>query len=359
MSSAPAPADRAALLAALDRQIRAMSAQAILLSQAVADRLPVNSTDLECLDLLVLEGPLTAGRLAERSGLTTGAITGVIDRLERAGYARRVADPADRRRVIVEPRPEGVREIAPLYASLVQAMQALYARYSDQELATILDFTARAAAIGQEETARLRAAVTPQASEDETPPASGHVLFSGGVSGLAIVADPTLAEPCRARVEGAAPEVRTRDGSVTVRFGRLPAARAAEPAVVALSAALPWRIEVRGGAARLTADLRGLTLRGIELSGGVHEAELTLPRPLGTVAVRVSGGASTLVIHRPAGAAARTRVSGGAASLALDGQRFPALSGHATWESPDYAAAADRYEIDISGGVHTLTVDTD
>jgi DNA-binding MarR family transcriptional regulator len=69
---------------------------------AVADFLGVNRTDVLCLDILARLGTVTAGRLAEESRFTTGAITAVIDRLERAGYVRRLRDPADRRRVLVE-----------------------------------------------------------------------------------------------------------------------------------------------------------------------------------------------------------------------------------------------------------------
>src|SRR5260370_19239740 len=80
--------------AALNAAMRDVSGQGVLYSQAVAERLGMNSTDLECLDH-ISRGPLTAGRLAELTGLTTGAITGVIDRLERAGLARRQRHPCD------------------------------------------------------------------------------------------------------------------------------------------------------------------------------------------------------------------------------------------------------------------------
>src|ERR671932_2481021 len=74
--------------------------------QAVADALGVNRTDMRCTDVLEREGPVTAGRLAEATGLTTGAITTVIDRLERGGFARPLRDPDDRRRVRVDLTPE-------------------------------------------------------------------------------------------------------------------------------------------------------------------------------------------------------------------------------------------------------------
>src|SRR5205085_2218293 len=96
-------------------------------------------------DILAHSGPITAGELAQRTGLTTGAITGVIDRLAAAGFVRRAADPNDRRRVIIEPLPGRIqRQIGPLFESIARAMAELCANYSTQELAAIRDFAARA-----------------------------------------------------------------------------------------------------------------------------------------------------------------------------------------------------------------------
>src|SRR5258708_12382269 len=95
---------RRELEAALNAAMRDVSGQGVLYSQAVAERLGMNSTDLECLDH-ISRGPLTAGRLAELTGLTTGAITGVIDRLERAGLARRDPHPGHRRQTLVRMLP--------------------------------------------------------------------------------------------------------------------------------------------------------------------------------------------------------------------------------------------------------------
>jgi DNA-binding MarR family transcriptional regulator len=93
------------LVAALNHAMRDASGQGVLYSQAVAERLGINSTDLECLDIIVMRGPVTAGELARATGLTTGAITGVIDRLDRAGFAKREHDAADRRKVLVRALP--------------------------------------------------------------------------------------------------------------------------------------------------------------------------------------------------------------------------------------------------------------
>src|SRR5215813_713559 len=84
---------------------RRLSTATILFHQAVADRLGLNLTDHKCVDLLLLHGPLTAGELASMTALTTGAITAALDRLGRAGFVRREADPGDRRRVVVRPVP--------------------------------------------------------------------------------------------------------------------------------------------------------------------------------------------------------------------------------------------------------------
>jgi DNA-binding MarR family transcriptional regulator len=144
----------AALLAALGQ----MDALSVLFSQAVADRAGINSTDLESLDLLRHQGPMTAGRLAALTGLTTGgAITALIDRLERLGYARRERDPADRRRVIVRALvAQAEHDLDPLYAGMGAAMHDLAARYSDEEIDLLLDFIARANVITHEQIAAVR-----------------------------------------------------------------------------------------------------------------------------------------------------------------------------------------------------------
>jgi DNA-binding MarR family transcriptional regulator len=144
------------MLAAVLREVRRMTAQSVLISEAVSARFGLSSSDLECLDLALLSGGATAGEFAKATGLTTGAITGVIDRLERAGYVRRERDPADRRKVIVRARPAMTRRIAPLYDSLQRGMTALWAVYSDDELALILDFLSRSCDLAVQEIAKLQ-----------------------------------------------------------------------------------------------------------------------------------------------------------------------------------------------------------
>src|SRR3970040_2178274 len=101
---------RSDLLKQLDETLRKVGVQSVLLSDTVRGLVGLNSTDLECLDLLDMAGATTAGRLAQHAGLTTGAMTAVIDRLERAGVVRRLRDPEDRRWVRGGGVPGGIRQ---------------------------------------------------------------------------------------------------------------------------------------------------------------------------------------------------------------------------------------------------------
>ena len=96
-----------------------------LLGQVSADRIGINATDLNCLNLVALTGHMTAGDLAKQTGLSTASITGVLDRLEEGGFVRRVRDPHDRRRVIAELADgPGLREVGPTFGPVVKSWRA-------------------------------------------------------------------------------------------------------------------------------------------------------------------------------------------------------------------------------------------
>ena len=135
------PNARAALLQELEEAMRRSSAQGVLFGQTVANVAGISGSDLECLDFLNLEGRVTAGRLAEVTGLTTGAITGVVDRLEQAGLVRRERDEADRRKVFIAIVPENVAQIGRFYMPMKAAMNKLWSTYSDAELQLLLRFS--------------------------------------------------------------------------------------------------------------------------------------------------------------------------------------------------------------------------
>ncbi|MEV6974677.1 MarR family transcriptional regulator [Kitasatospora sp. NPDC093806] len=147
-------------LYAMDRMI----ALAQFGQQDIASRLGLNVTDLTCLGFVIeaaLAGEaLAAGDLAERAQLTTGAVTGVLNRLEKAGYARREADPGDRRRVRVVLAADAQARILEVYGPFYQRIGGLFADYTPDEVAVIADWFTRAKAVLHESLEEIR----------ETPP---------------------------------------------------------------------------------------------------------------------------------------------------------------------------------------------
>lgn len=123
--------------------------------QAVADTLGLNRTDMRCLDILERERRLTAGQLAAQTGLTTGAVTTVIDRLEQAGHARRVRDTDDRRRIYVELSEETRRNAGRFYAEHAQLAESLYRRYSEEQIELLLEFVKRSREFNEQKAAEL------------------------------------------------------------------------------------------------------------------------------------------------------------------------------------------------------------
>ncbi|MEO6892634.1 MAG: MarR family transcriptional regulator [Ktedonobacteraceae bacterium] len=135
---------------------RQLSAYTLMFHQVVAEHLGLNATDLKCLDLARAEPRLTPGRLAELTGLTTAAVTSILDRLEQAGFVQRERDPSDRRKILVSPLAERAEEVARLFAPLDQALSQLYKDYTTEELAFLDEFAVRVGQILQNETGKLR-----------------------------------------------------------------------------------------------------------------------------------------------------------------------------------------------------------
>jgi DNA-binding MarR family transcriptional regulator len=133
-------ADRKALITAVGTAMADLQAAYDDRDRAMAEALGVNRTDLRCLDLIVRGGPQTATDLGAQLHLTRGSMTTLIDRLERAGYARRHADPGHGRRKLVTPTPKLLSALEPLLAPAIQQGHARLARYTAAELRLILDF---------------------------------------------------------------------------------------------------------------------------------------------------------------------------------------------------------------------------
>src|SRR6187431_225028 len=159
------------------RSLRRVNFQRSFFGQTVAIRFGLSESDVDALELLIDTGAATAGKLSDLTGLTTGAVTRVIDRLEQAGYVRRVPDPADRRRVIVELVPERMAGLEATMARVGDKSASEIGHYSEAELAVIDDFLTRMAAIRHEEATALR--VSPDQASDG---GSEHAAPIGGLS---------------------------------------------------------------------------------------------------------------------------------------------------------------------------------
>jgi DNA-binding MarR family transcriptional regulator len=135
-----------------------MSTETILFHQALADMLGFHITDHRCMHFLHSYGAMPAGRLAELTGLTTAAVTGIIDRLEQAGYVRRTNDPKDRRRTIVEPvrNKKLDRKLEMIFTPFHEKMYKLFSSYSDSELTFLLDAMSKSIELTREESKKLR-----------------------------------------------------------------------------------------------------------------------------------------------------------------------------------------------------------
>ena len=158
---------RQALIDELFEERRVLGAANDLADQAVADYHGVNRTDARCLDIIERLGGVTAGRLARESGLSTGAVTTVLDRLERAGLARRTSDPKDRRRVLVEMTPAARETNEELNRPLVEAATEQLLRYSEEELALLREYHRASRALTEAHAERVRGLLGERAQERE------------------------------------------------------------------------------------------------------------------------------------------------------------------------------------------------
>ena len=127
--------DRKEIIRNLEKTMSNTSTEAIFFHQAVADTLGLNITDHKCVNFISRNGPMTAGKLAELAGITTGAVTGVIDRLEKAGFVKRVKHPDDRRLILVELTKEKIAEekLRTIFYPLSQKMQKVFENFTDDE----------------------------------------------------------------------------------------------------------------------------------------------------------------------------------------------------------------------------------
>src|SRR5690349_17459465 len=179
--------------------------------------------DLQVLDLLESVGAATAGQLADLTGLSTGAITGMLNRLEEAGLVRRERDPSDGRRVIVQlaSGTDETQKIGPILASLGNAWDELASDYDDQQIAFLLAFLKRSNALSRQEIIRLQAAPSSDGAIFSAPLVElerGRLVVFSAISRLTVRTARRMAELYQARFEGAVPEVKANEGVVTIRY---------------------------------------------------------------------------------------------------------------------------------------------
>jgi DNA-binding MarR family transcriptional regulator len=124
---------------------RLLSTASVMFHTVMGEKQGLGATEAKALDYLQRSGPLTAGELATKSGLAAPSVTGLIDRLERKGFVKRVVDPEDRRRVRVELDHARLGQLAPLFGDLVQQMEELCAKFTVAELESIARFLHEAA----------------------------------------------------------------------------------------------------------------------------------------------------------------------------------------------------------------------
>ena len=347
------------------KALRRVNFQGSIFGQSVALRLGLSESDIDALELLLDTGASTAGKLAEVLGMTTGAVTRVIDRLEQAGYVRRTTDPADRRRVIIEAVPERAQTLEAMLGALERAAQDEVGQYSPEQLALISEFLGRMADLTQTEAARLRTtgddirrspAVRRSTRRRWAASAEARLTFRAGVQDLRIRTGRDTPDLYRGRFDGATPQVRVRDGRVLVQYRGIPFDWRKRTATIALNPAIPWTVEVQGGVNRLEADLRDLDLRRFELTGGSERFQLELGRPVGQVPVRLVGGSRTVRIERPRGVPAAIHLQGGVNLLEIDGRVLGQKGGDLRFSAGQPEGAANRFDIEIVGGTRAVTV---
>jgi DNA-binding MarR family transcriptional regulator len=333
------------------------------LRQAFADRFGVGASDLDALALLDDGGALAAGRIAEALAVTTGAVTGLIDRLERQGWVQRTRHEADRRQVLVEVAAGKREQLAELRAAREQAIAAATGEIDDAGLAEAAQMIAAAAEQLEVAAHALAAPAAPDADADAGDRAPigaiehATLRFASGVARLEL-RGARIRDLYRATFAGPRPVITVEPGGVVaLQYKGLSWWRGrSATAELALTTAVPWSIEISRGASHLRADLRELEVRAVEITGGASECDLRLPRPRGTATVRIRGGASHVTVRRPRGVAVQAMVKGGANSLEVDDQTVGAIGSTARLVTPGWDAAADRWSIELTGGASHLAV---
>jgi hypothetical protein len=245
--------------------------------------------------------------------------------------------------------------------SVGKAWDEVASRYDDKQIAFLLEFLKHSNELSRKELVRLQEAPSGEGGIFSAPledQESGRLVVSCGISRLSLRADNRIAELYQARFEGPLPNVKTKEGAVTIRYPRrlLRLGEKQGAAEVALSAAIPWRIVIQGGAAEVAAELGGLDLAALVVKGGFSMIRLDLPAPSGVVPIQISGGASEITVRRPAGVAARAHFKGWVSELVFDDQTFSGVGNNVRLQSPGFDPTASSYDIEVTSYASMVTI---
>ena len=188
---------------------------------------------------------------------------------------------------------------------------------------------------------------------------SGRLVVACGIARLTVGANESRAELYQAHFEGPSPNVKAKEGVITIRYPRrlLGLGKKQGAAEVMLNGAIPWRIVIQGGAAEVAVG--GLDLAGLEIMGGFSTVRLDLLAPSSVVPIRISGGAAEIAVRRPAGVAVRVKLKGWVSQLVFDEQTFTEVGkvdNNLPLQSPGFDPAAPYYDIEVRGYTNTLTI---
>lgn len=348
----------------LTKELRQFTGLAAALFRTAATRAGMTVTDMQVIDLLESGGPATAGQLADLTGLTTGAITGMLNRLEEAGLVRRERDPNDGRRVIVrlERGKDEMGKIGTVFEVLGKSWGELVAGYDEEQAALLLEFLRRSNMQARREIIRLQEAVEEEGKVFSAPLGgleSGRLVVSSGLTQLNLRAGKGMGQLYQASFEGPQPNVKVKEGTVTIRYPRgvlVSLGMEKRIAVVTLNNAIPWQIDIQGGAAVVTAELGHLKLSGLEVKGGMSAFNLELPVPRGVVPVRISGGASEIHVRRPAGVATRAHLKGWVSSFIFDDQMLSEMGNNAWLQSKGFNRHEPYYDIEVASSASSVVI---
>jgi DNA-binding MarR family transcriptional regulator len=318
-------------------------------ADAAASSLGLNRTDFSALRAVLLEGPCSAGRIGELTGLSSGAITGTLDRLERAGFVRRESDPDDRRKVIATV-PAGARaRLAAAYAiestdgTAAEKAAAAFSAHFSRARARLLEVQ------GQEPEASPTGALS--------FPLGGRIAASleiaGGAMDLSIDGDGPRAALAACDFGRGPVKATERGGNLRISHrgrwgGGRPSGR------VSLNPDLAWAIRIGGGANRINFGLEDVAISGIEVEGGSNTLRFALGAPRGELAIRVNGGASKFFIERSAGVMTEVVVRGRASSFVADGVDMGSPT-NLRWASAT-GSAESKIRLSVRGGLNHVTL---